>query len=88
MGCDGDLDVWISQRILTIQMCAEECKEVASFKSLIEYGREGTDSCDQNGCDCKCIISPCNRLAKDDSNLYEVVEGELRISLIYFFGLK
>ena len=64
----------------SVQKCAEECGKKVGFINLIEYGR--TDNalsiCNEDGCDCKCVIGRCDTYAVDIYDLYEVTIGKFK----------
>ena len=69
-GCSGiNIDKGI---FATIEMCAEECKNLSS---MFQFGRNGTGGCTTNGCACYCETAAsadgtCDQKDKDYVNLY------------------
>ena len=68
---------WID-KVPTVQMCAEECEKKVGFINLIDYGRRdfGDSTCNEVGCDCRCVTGSCSRRATDAYDLYEVAESK------------
>ena len=77
--CTGGGNEWIDKSP-SVQKCAEECKEKVGFINLIMYGRRdiGDATCDQVGCDCKCVTDSCDdKVDADGYDLYQVAESKL-----------
>ena len=76
--CNDGGNEWINDKLPTLQ-CAEECKKKVGFINLIQYGRRdaGDSTCNQVGCDCKCVTGSCEDKEASNYDLYQVAESKL-----------
>ena len=68
---------WID-KVPTAKMCAEQCEKKVGFINLIDYGRRdsGYSTCNEIGCDCRCVTGSCSKTAGFGYDLYEVAESK------------